>query len=524
LYTITLLRKYEKPSCETQWDYEKKMPCIPTEFIAIAFSNGSNTNDDYWYTCVAGEPTVTYWQATQDDTGGSPHEPIHVKDTRPYYSIAPGVIATTHIKLDPLDRSFGCQFILSAKFMKADNLANAKFPLPGEASNNTQISIKVVQGQVIRSVQTIPPDLQAKLNYQIDFEPNLADRSPDVVDYYKSQQSLHHPVFQSDSAAPDSEYLKAETFTGVDEKNILFSQLAVMTEKSFQEPHTPSDQVQNDIDEVVAKCGKGSVRCYAPNGQRNCIYRGRCPVMVIVEPLSDYQELHFRLISFRADDKTVKRVVRPFGYASIGFSKDGNNTNKLQNHTSPYDTQYSNFVVLSSLCQFLEKMGEDLVVACVFSENKNDIIVSWNNHHANLVDLEINQDLIYDKKPIKYIRRAESDTIFCEWKMKSEFDMKLRPYFPNPNGQPLKPELVYFNFMQSSDEEKTFILIASGTSVYENYRMGYHNFRQNLLNQYLSRDYFSLGVRDDPSPRHHFPFIIILASISQFLMALFVLL
>lgn len=94
--------------------------------------------------------------------------------------------------------------------------------------------------------------------------------------------------------------------------------------------------------DLYAKYFPGRFICFHPNDQKSCIFRQRCNVLVMVEEVKYKGEkvLQFYLISFRHIDKTSKKVLRPLGYAAVGFSRD-------------------------------TRMGGDLVISCLFGGPNN---------------------------------------------------------------------------------------------------------------------------------------------------------
>lgn len=144
------------------------------------------------------------------------------------------------------------------------------------------------------------------------------------VDRELDDDTIMRPVFTSVFFGPD-----------VSPTNqIYFNSLGVTISERLQNPQKELDTEEEHakvIKELINKCDKPQnyptlyIGCYPPRQQKNCVHTGRCPAMFIVEvPRSDtsFDTMKAYLYGSLPDTKTLRKVRRPMGYVSVGFSFD----------------------------------------------------------------------------------------------------------------------------------------------------------------------------------------------------------
>lgn len=107
-----------------------------------------------------------------------------------------------------------------------------------------------------------------------------------------------------------------------------------------------------------------------------------------------------------------------------------------------------------------------------------DILVSWNEQHSNEYKPKLNEDLIFDKSVLKYVLNSQSQKFFCSWKMKWKSVVTLNGYkiVKGAGGEPGDPPVrVIFDLEK---DPVTFVMLATGATVYSSGRIAYHDSRQ----------------------------------------------
>jgi len=320
IYSVTLIRSILNDSCPSYWNFDKEMPCYPTEFVAIQFLDALNGSEvehsqKFWYVCVAGEITVTYWERDEQKLF-----------TEPIYGTAPGVIATTKLLVNPDSNTLVCQFLISSKSIQGNNLGEVTFD---EESTN-KIYIRMAQGRVTRNDSMPVPAELISSNKELQDEEL---HKQNLILYFENQFRVQHPNIIEEHIKPEDEYIITDKFIGpgfqTPEQGFFDLKLMTPAHEPLMKTVSDSEHKENErrIDKAIAECqeDRQNVLCFTPGKSRSCVFRKRCTLMAIVKPVagSKFTKFHFTVIHFVSRKPQQKMIIRPHGYMSLGFSRDG---------------------------------------------------------------------------------------------------------------------------------------------------------------------------------------------------------
>lgn len=143
--------------------------------------------------------------------------------------------------------------------------------------------------------------------------------------------SIISPFFDNGSPVPYEVYL-GNDIKPID--TIFFDSIEVNLTNPLEDLDAEKEQEsynRRKIKEFIEKCDKPvnfpelHIACYPPNNQQNCVHTGRCQVMFVVEvPKSDasFDVITAHLYSLIPDSRSLRKLKRPTGFASVGFSLD----------------------------------------------------------------------------------------------------------------------------------------------------------------------------------------------------------
>ncbi|CAL8100327.1 unnamed protein product [Orchesella dallaii] len=427
-------------SCRKKWDDKTGRRCRKTEFVAISFVKTGALEapppqklheEDLWYVCIADEThrsRVSMWTKISDavDSAGDPlFKPFRIINTKPHMESGMGVVFSK-VSFDEEIISMGCQFVIQESNMTIENIPNAA--LFGE-SDHFPVTIKLASGYVQRDEETdevIRP-------FYTKYAASKVFTGSEIRPY----NSLDFAASKLDvNLLPPSPTLTTDL--EIEEKNILA------------------------ISEVLRKCDDPKkyrdlyIACYPPNEQLNCVHTGRCPVMFIVEvPKSntDFDTIRAHVYSSIPDDRSFRKVIRPLGYASVGFSFDG-------------------------------KMGRDVVVSCVVNGLKEiGSYVSLNYGRSNIYPGQVDYNNLISNQ--QSYSSAEKNQILCSFDMKTKFVVNMVLY---------EPALIdsvsagtYEKLEYDFKEKPVFLLLAAGNRNYPGGTIVYHDYRRGLKEQFSKK-------------------------------------
>jgi len=202
-------------------------------------------------------------------------------------------------------------------------------------------------------------------------------------------------------------------------------------------------------------------------------------------------------------------------------------------------------------------MGNDAVVTCKFAgDDARDITVSYNmpDTKNNILNLTVNQDIIFDKDPMIAVKYEYGDKMMCGWKMNAKFQLETTVYDradkehekkvravkdtkigsdggdggdygdggsdghhdgdgggggydggeeeEEPEEEPEPEHFEKFDLMQPSCKGTTYVLLAAGSQLFSDSSIGYHAFREFIRSPVLVKESFSKAAKPKNSSYH----------------------
>ncbi|ODN05353.1 hypothetical protein Ocin01_01314 [Orchesella cincta] len=434
-FTVTLNRMLGSP--ET---YGRK-----TEFVAISFvKNGAPSappprelhEDDIWYVCIADEThrsRVSMWTRVSDAIDISTKEPVfkafRIISTKPHLESGMGVVFSK-VTFDEDTVSMGCQFVIQESNMTLDYIPVSNAALFGHA-DHFPVTVKLASGYVQRD-----------------------EENDEVVRPFYTKNAATK-VFTGSEIKPYNTLDFTASKLGV---NLLLASPTLADDLDIEEKN------QKAIADILEKCDDPKsypdlyIACYPPNDQLNCVHTGRCPVMFIVEvPKSNtaFDDVTAHVYSSIPDDRSYRKVVRPLGYASVGFS----------------DNAF---------------MGRDLVISCVANGLREiGSYVSLNFGRANIYPGQVDYNHMISNQ--KSYSSAEKNQILCSFDMKTKIVVNMFRYEPTLLASVASgiKEKLEFDFKV----KPVYLLLAAGNRNYPGGTIVYHDYRQ-ALKELFSKELF----------------------------------
>lgn len=265
-----------------------------TEFIGIAFvKDGGGTQqvneEELWYLCTVDESyqsRISMFTKLQNPGPGTTQSTAtRIKETQPHHDSGAGVIFSK-IYFDNDFTSFGCQFVIqeSTMALKGNQADDAAY----FGTTQGPIKVKLITGQMHR--------------------PDKYIRTPDIEKVYMGAELKPTDVIDFDAL----QVVIQDTSGDIPGEKIL------------------EENASSAMEELLKKCQNAEnddedrrIKCYTPTTKENCIWTGRCNMLFAIEEDSgNPKTIRAHLYSLLPDTKNQRKVLRPVGFAAVGFSKD----------------------------------------------------------------------------------------------------------------------------------------------------------------------------------------------------------